>query len=67
MDILCAAGFDVTEEDLRLWLYNEQDKEPGDDLASRCLAISKGMQQTQQKVESQNAEIELNSGIEFPG
>jgi hypothetical protein len=43
MDILQAAGFDVMEEDLRLWLYNEQDKEPGDDLEARCRAVSKGI------------------------
>ena len=67
MDILQAAGFDVMEEDLRLWLYNEQDKESGDDLEARCRAVSKGIQQTQQKPEFQNEDIELNSGIDFPG
>ena len=61
-----AAGYDITERDVRIWLYTESERESEGNLGSKCQAVAEGFK-TADPASETNANIEVNSGIEFPG
>ena len=66
-----SAGFKIEMDDLRLWLYTKNDNQKDEDLKRAITSVSKGFKGDLSPVESPNSqpedEIELNSGVEFPG
>lgn len=58
-------------EDIRLWLYSENEHEADQNLEARCKRISQPKtDDAENKAEGEQApseDVELNSGIEFPG
>lgn len=61
LDIINAAGFRIGDEDLRIWLYTNQDKsiEP---LKTKCAEVKQGFQD-QANQAHEDPDLEVNSGV----
>ena len=68
VDHLNSAGLNITIHDIRLWMYIESEVDEGQSLEARCQMVARGGQQDDVKMdESADEQIEVNSGVEFPG
>ena len=63
VDHLKAAGLDVTEADLRMWLYSPDNREPKK-LIKACQGVVEGFKNPPKDL---SEDWDVNSGIEFPG
>ena len=72
VDTLNAAGFQVDDGDVRMWLYNTDDDTKDEKLYQACKQISKGGTLVEPAPEmadegEDKVEFETNSGVDFPG
>lgn len=72
VDHLNCAGKNITTSDIRLWMYIESEVSSGETLEARCAQVSKGDnhpndEDSKMEEAPEGIEIEVNSGVEFPG
>ena len=86
LDTVNAAGFNIEQTDVRLWLYQTSDDKKDKPLIQACSQVQKGFEtggqsqdpevvegpasekdQDQDQAQSDPADVELNSGVSFPG
>ena len=64
LDHLSAAGQNITENDLRIWLYTHDKRNTKTQIQNVCGEIQAGFKKGQQP---DTDEFEMNSGVDFPG
>ena len=63
LDTLNSAGFKIDLDDIRLWLYSNNDTEKGEDLKKMVLNVKKGFDGQLEQEEELGEDIEKNSGV----
>jgi len=74
VDHINATGLEVSLDDARLWLYNTAPTDPEMQLENRCKQVrnsyasqEKSGKATSGEAEQEKEDVEMNSGIDFPG